>query len=279
MEQGQPSRTALGAAMHRAAHQVLESGSIFADPFAEAIIGAEARQRLAEWASPPQRRGMRLFIAARHRMAADRLAEALASGIEQVVIVGAGLDTTALRLTAGRREVRLYEVDHPATQAWKRERLAAAGLASPPFLSFAPVDFERQTLGEGLAAAGFDGRAAAFFIWLGVVPYLTEAAILATLRCIAAVPGAQLVFDYANPPEQLEDRLRQAQQRRAARVAAIGEPWISYFDSEDRAGRLRQLGAVEIDDLGPTEIQQRIFGNPDPQFRGRGGHIAWVRWP
>jgi len=279
MEQGLPSRTALGAAMHRAAHQMLEGGNIFADPFALPVIGPEAKARLVEWAQPAHRGGMRLFIAARHRVADDRLAAALAANVGQVVIVGAGLDTTALRLAGRVAPVRLFEVDHPATQAWKCERLAAAGLALPGFVTLAPVDFERQTLAEGLLAAGFDAGAPAFFIWLGVVPYLTEAAILSTLRCIAAVPGGQVVFDYANPPEQLDDRLRAAHQRRAEHVAAIGEPWISYFDSGALGARVRDLGAVEIDDLGPGDIRKRVFGVAEPPLRGNGGHIVWARWP
>ena len=278
MKEG-PSRTAMAAAMHRAAHQQQEHGRVFADPLAVKIVGKEGVDDLEAWGTTPHRRPMRLFIAARHRVAEDRLTIAVAAGTRQIVIVGAGLDTTALRQLHGETGVRYFEVDHPATQAWKRERLAETGLDLPAALVFAPVDFERQTLAGGLAEAGFDATKPAFFIWLGVVPYLTEAAIFTTLGMIAGVPGAEVVFDYANPPGQLDPVLRESHARRAANVAAIGEPWLSFFDSDDLAGRLKALGAAEIDDLGPEEIRRRVFGNPEPSPFRRGGHILWARWP
>jgi methyltransferase (TIGR00027 family) len=265
--------------MHRAAHQKLEHGAIFRDSFALKIIGREARERLDGWAAAPQRRGMRLFIAARHRVADEKLVLAATRGTRQVVIVGAGLDTTALRGVENADGMRFFEVDHPATQAWKRQQLANEGLEPPDELVFAPVDFERQSLGEGLAAAGFEATRPAAFLWLGVVPYLTEAAILATLGFIATVPGAEVVFDYANPPDQLDPRHGAAHAKRAARVEAIGEPWLSYFDSADLERRLMQFGAVEVEDLAPLDIQRYIFGIPEPRYSGAGGHIVWARWP
>jgi methyltransferase (TIGR00027 family) len=268
----------MAAAMHRAAHQLMEGGAIYADSLAVPILDAEAQSRLDEWGTAPRRRGMRLFIAARHRFAEERLAAAVATGIRQIVILGAGLDTTALRRLHAGRGVRYFEVDHPATQAWKRRRIVEAGFQPPAELTFAPVDFERETLPDGLAAAGFDHGQPAFFAWLGVVPYLTEAAIFETLKFVSLVPRAEIVFDYANPPEQLDPAVRAAHEARAANVAAIGEPWLSYFDSTDLAARLAALGAAEVDDLGPVEIQIRIFRRPDPIPAGRGGHILWARW-
>ena len=117
MEAGTPSRTAMGAAMHRAAHQVLEDGRIFKDPLALPIIGTEGQERLAEWAAPEHRRGMRLFIAARSRFAEEQLAAAVKAGVRQIVVVGAGLDTMALRGLHAEAGVRYFEVDHPATQS------------------------------------------------------------------------------------------------------------------------------------------------------------------
>jgi methyltransferase (TIGR00027 family) len=199
MKEG-PSRTAMAAAMHRAAHQQQEQGRVFADPLAVAIVGSEGADHLEAWGTTPHRRPMRFFIAARHRVAEDRLAAAVAAGTRQIVIVGAGLDTTALRQLHAETGARYFEVDHPATQAWKRERLAETGLELPKTLVFAPVDFERQTLADGLAEAGFDATRPAFFIWLGVVPYLTEDAIFATLRTIAGVPGAEVVSTMPTRP-------------------------------------------------------------------------------
>jgi methyltransferase (TIGR00027 family) len=279
MDGSGPSRTAMGAAMHRAAHQLREGGSIFKDELALPIIGAEGRAALADWSEPAHRRPMRLFIAARHRFTEDKLADAVMRGVRQVVVVGAGLDTTAARGRHAEQGVRYFEVDHPATQAFKRERLAELGLA-PAALTFAPVDFERQSLGEGLDEAGFDAARPAFFIWLGVVPYLTEAAIMATLGFIAGgVPGAEVTFDYANPIEQLDPEVRAYHERGAERVARIGEPWISFFDTADLAGRLRGLGATEIDDLGSLEMHTRIFRTAPSGRGGGGGHILWAKWP
>lgn len=128
----------------------------------------------------------RLFTAARSRIAEDALSEAVERGVRQIVILGAGLDTYALRNPHSAREIRIHEVDHPATQAWKLERLAEAQIALPPWLLFVPVDFERDDLGEKLAAAGFEQNSPAFFTWLGVVPYLTQDAIGRTLDYISS---------------------------------------------------------------------------------------------
>jgi methyltransferase (TIGR00027 family) len=196
METGQPSRTALGAAAHRAAHQSLDEGRIFADPLALAVLGAAPAEIFGDDLDRPANRAMRAFIAARSRFAEESLAAAAARGVRQYVVLGAGLDTFAHRNPFVDAGLRVFEVDHPATQAWKRRRLAEAGLASPGSLSFAPVDFERQTLAAGLAAAGFDAGRPAFFSWLGVVVYLTRPAVVDTLAFIAALPaGAAVVFD------------------------------------------------------------------------------------
>jgi methyltransferase (TIGR00027 family) len=138
-----PSLTARGAAGHRAAHQQLDSGSVFRDRFAREILGAEgcaeADERARDWGLRP----LRLLIAARSRFAEEALAATVAAGLRQAVALGAGLDTFALRNPHAQRGLRVFEVDHPATQAWKRRRLAEAGLDVPPLLTFVPVDFER----------------------------------------------------------------------------------------------------------------------------------------
>src|SRR5689334_8184254 len=133
METGLPSLTALGAARHRAAHQVLEGGRIFHDPLALRILGSDAETVARE--ADERAGGLRLFIAARARLAEDTLAAAIARGTRQLVVLGAGLDTYAYRapLAGG---LRVFEVDHPATQAWKRSLLEAAGIAIPRALTF-----------------------------------------------------------------------------------------------------------------------------------------------
>src|SRR5580700_286615 len=155
MQPGEPSRTARAAAFHRAAHQVLEYGRIFTDPLAVRILGESAETIAREAEVRPSGRRMRIFIAARTRFAEDALASAVDRGVRQLVVLGAGLDTYAYR-GAMRDRLQIFEVDHPATQVWKRQRLAEADIPIPDKLTFAGVDFERETLREGLAAAGFD---------------------------------------------------------------------------------------------------------------------------
>jgi len=277
MLSGQFSRTALGAAGHRAAHQVLEGGRIFADPLALSILGEDAQAILAEARENPARRGLRLFIAARSRIAEEAVQRAIEEGARQIVVLGAGLDTFAYRLDP-IGDLRVFEVDHPATQAEKRRRLAAADIAPPAHLTFGPCDFERDALAESLRAVGFDSDRRAFFIWLGVVPYLTEPAIFATLGFIAKLPGGEVVFDYANPVETIADPAsRESHERLSQRVAAAGEAFRSYFETPVLHEKLRALGFGEIEDLGPNRIAARYFPERAPPGRTRGGHVVRAR--
>ncbi|MGD0362322.1 MAG: SAM-dependent methyltransferase [Bryobacteraceae bacterium] len=276
-EPGQPSRTARAAAVHRAAHQLLEQGRIFADPLAVPILGEDAGALAREAEQSPQSRKMRMFIAVRTRFAEDALVAAVDRGVAQLVVLGAGLDTYAYR-GAMRERLRIFEVDHPATQAWKRQRLAEAGIPIPAALTFVPVDFERDTLDSGLAAIGFDCLKPAFFTWLGVVPYLTEEAAFGTLRFIGSLPGgAEVVFDYSNPPDSLPPEARARHDARAARVAEIGEAWLGYFESDVLRARLMALGFGEIQDLGPPEIAARYFPQRVGDVPAQGGHVVWTR--
>lgn len=273
MESTQPSRTALAAATHRAVHQELEDGRTFRDPLAVAIVGADPAGLVSDARANPQRRRMRLFIAARSRFAEETVAAAVGRGVRQLVVLGAGLDTFAYRNRHGADGLQVFEVDHPATQEWKRARLAAAGIAVPASLTFVPVDFETQSLPEGLAGTGFDHSRRASFSWLGVVPYLSREAVSATLQFVATVPGAEIVFDYSNPPEELTAEQRAAHDARAALVAQAGEPWITYFDTEDLHAELRDLGLEDITDLGPTQLISRYFGGPADAPNRPGGHL------
>ena len=276
MEPGKPSRTALGAASHRAAHQVLEGGRIFADPLALRILGDGAEAAVQAARDDPSRRALRLFIAVRSRFAEDALAAAAAGGLDQVVVLGAGLDTFACRTNLAG--LRIFEVDHPETQAWKRRMLAEAGIPEPPWLTFAPVDFEHGTLAGGLAAAGFDPCATSFFSWLGVVPYLSGPAVEATLRAIAGLPGgAQVVFDYGNPPGPGPDAYSEAREQLADRVAALGEAIRTHFETAELHAQLAALGFREIEDLGPAQIRDRYFPGRGGGLSDRGGHIVRAR--
>ena len=277
MQPGKPSRTAWGAACHRAAHQVLERGRVFADPLAVRILGEGAAAAIRRAGGGPSGRRLRLFIAVRARFAEDALAAAVARGLRQVVVLGAGLDTYAYRAAPGDG-LRVFEVDHPATQAWKRGLLADAAIEVPGFLCFVPVDFERERLADALAGAGFDRARPAFFTWLGVVPYLTEPAVLSTLGFVAGLPGgAQVVFDYGNPPGP--GARAAARRRLAARVASLGEELRSHFETGALHAALRGLGFREIEDLGPAQILRRYFGVRGGRPGERGGHVVRAATP
>lgn len=273
MQSGAPSRTALSAAAHRAAHQVLEGGRVFSDPLALRILGGDGAEAVRASEAHPARGAMRAFIAARARVAEDALTASLPRGVRQVVILGAGLDTFAYR-TRLAPGLHVFEVDHPATQAWKRERLIAAGIAIPPALTFAPVDFEQETPAEGLRAAGFDPGLRSFFIWLGVVIYLSEETVFAVLRDIAANRGgAHVVFDYAEPLESLTAEMQVASARRAEQVAALGEPWRTRFDPPRLHARLSALGFTAIEDFGPADLAARYWLQRAADKSRRGGHV------
>jgi methyltransferase (TIGR00027 family) len=268
MEAGRPSSTAFSAARYRAAHQLLDGGRVFTDPYAVAILGRPESEVRAD-AEQPGRRLMRLFIAARTRFAEDTLARAYGRGIRQLVVLGAGLDTFAYRNPYP--DLRVFEVDHPDTQAWKKLRLAAAGVPVPPTVTYLPIDFERQTLADRLDLA----PAPTFFSWLGVVPYLTRDAFDATIGHLAGVGGAEVVFDYAEPPASLPPERRASHAERAARVARLGEPWRTYFRPAELREILRDFADVE--DLGPAQLAGRYFGRPDLPPDTPGGHVLHAR--
>ena len=273
MQVGRPSRTALGAAMHRAVHQTLEGGVIFADSYAMQVLDDEARAGLPEFASDTSQRSMRLFIAARSRFSEDTMAVCIARGVRQVVILGAGLDTFSLRNShAG---VTVYEVDYPATQAWKRERLVQAGVALPPSLTFAPVDFERGSLADGLAAAGFRRDQPAYFQWLGVTPYLTREAIISTLDFVASIKGAEVVFEYAEPFENYPPDMQANLRAVAERAASIGEPWLSLFDPPDMTALMQARSFASFEDVTRAELAARYYGDLGSGLRsGPGPHMV-----
>jgi methyltransferase (TIGR00027 family) len=194
----------------------------------------------------------------RQRFAEDALAGAIERGVRQLVVLGAGLDTFAYRNP--HAELKVLEVDHPATQARKREGLAQGNIALPTSLHFAPVDFERQTLAQGLSAAGFDASVPSFFTWLGVVVCLSDEATWATLRFIASVPACpRVVFDYSNPPAALQAADAASLAEAAVRMAASGEPcggvhrpdrqWAALSVAITGVGGWRRRAVVAVEQL------------------------------
>src|SRR5215469_4395675 len=216
METGRASRTALRVAIRRAAHQLADPPPVLDDPIALRLIGPGYARDL-DRAMEKVARDFRAYMAARSRFAEDKLAEAVARGVTQYVVLGAGLDTFAYRNPFP--SLRVFEVDFPATQEWKRDLLHHAGIVAPALLTFVPLDFEHKALATGLAEAGFDATRPAYFGWLGVVPYLTIEAFIATLGDIVRLPqGTAITFDYAFPSETLSAQRRVIFDRLALRV-------------------------------------------------------------
>jgi methyltransferase (TIGR00027 family) len=260
MKPNESSRTALMIARQRAAHQVLDHGSILDDPFAMKILSEDEKEVLQFANKHPLASIGRLITAARSRIAEDASSRAVESGVRQIVILGAGLDTFALRNPHGGRKVLIYEVDYPATQEWKRQRLTEAQIALPLWLTLVPVDFEQDDMGEKLVAAGFQRNSPAFFTWLGVVPYLTQEAIGRTLDYMSTIPNSEVVFDYMEPPEAFSEELRELEKQRAEQLERIGERSGSRFEPVAIAAILSSRGFCVIEDIDFQEISDR-FGH------------------
>lgn len=258
MKTNEPSRTALMIARQRAAHQLLDHGAILHDPFALRILCENENDVLQFATQHPAASIGRLFTAARSRIAEDALSKAVERGTRQIVILGAGLDTFGLRHPHAEKQIRIYEVDHPATQAWKRQRLAKAQIALPPSLIFVPVDFERDDLATQLASAGFHQDSPAFFTWLGVVPYLTHDAIVRTLDFISSIPSSGLVFDYMEPPEASSKELKQAEIERAEQLEKMGERSLCRFEPAAVSAILQSLGFHTVEDLPFQQIASKF---------------------
>lgn len=265
MRADRPSLTAQRVAMSRAAHQIFDHPRVLEDPLALRIIGPQSAQAVrsgAQQYSARRARYLRAFLVARSRLAEDALADALGRGVRQYVVLGAGLDTFAYRSPHAASILRVFEVDHPQTQSWKRRQLAAAEIDIPPSLTFVPVDFETQTLADELRRAGLRAEEPSFCSWLGVSMYLTREAVLNTLRTIASLPaGSGIVFDYAVSPGTLTFVRRLAARALMSRVAAAGEPWKSFFEPGELAGALRTLGFRHTQDFGPGELNVRFFND------------------
>lgn len=257
METGKPSKTALRVAIRRAAHQIADPPPVLNDPVAVRLIGSDYARDL-ERAMHPVGRDFRSFMAARSRYAEDYLARAVATGVKQYVILGAGLDTFAYR--SNLPDLRVFEVDFPATQRWKRSLLVHAAIQIPENLTFIPLDFEHKTLRDGLGDGGFDFSLAAYFSWLGVVPYLTQDAFRATLTAIATLAGGTAIsFDYCFPPESLSPARRQIFNRLSERVSAAGEPFRLFFTPEQMGVELQNLGFKGVEQMDHDGLNDLYF--------------------
>jgi methyltransferase (TIGR00027 family) len=260
VETRRASSTARAVAVLRAAHRIIDGEpALLDDTIIARLIGggleAQIRSRVDELQTPLAR-GLRSHVLLRSRFAEDSLADAIAHGVAQYVLLGAGLDTFAYRQPAWAGGLTIVEVDHPASQDAKRAALDRAAIEIPPNVRFAPVDFELETLTDALVRGGVDLLKATFFSWLGVTMYLTQEAIEQTLRTVLAFPsGSEIVFTFAQPRSDPASPSHQL----AAGAASVGEPWISYFEPEELETMLRSLGFPRVRFLTRDEAVRRYY--------------------
>jgi methyltransferase (TIGR00027 family) len=264
MNNGLPSQTALTAAAARAAHLIVDGDPpIFVDGLASALLGDRADELLAYHRAHGTHlvlSGARAQVVCRSRYTEDRLADRVRAGFTQYVILGAGLDSFAYR---SELAVRVFEVDHPATQQWKRGLLSAAGITIPEQVTFVPVDFEADSLSDRLVQSGFDPARPALVAWLGVTMYLTAEAIGRTLSVIGGLaPGTELVADYMLP-EAMRDEAGDTYAALVMPVAAQhGEPWLTFLTPADMSAllidnRLKPVEHVRQRETVPAELWDR----------------------
>jgi len=251
------SRTALGTAFMRAAHQLLDAPPrILEDPLVVKLLGQAAVQRINDTTNSyqtPERRALRAHVVLRSRFAEDQLAIAVNRGVTQYIILGAGFDTFALRQPVWAKPLRIIEVDHAGTQAMKRAQLIAGGFTLPENTDFATINLEHESLCGSLTLHQISLDKLTFFSWLGVTMYLKENTIDAVLRSIAAFPaGSEIVLTFAPPPGDSPSPFDQ-------RAANLGEPWVSYFTPDAIEMKLRGSGFSKVEFLSPEEAEARYF--------------------
>ena len=234
-------------------------------------IGPERADRLF--------RNIRATMVMRSRYTEDALETAVRGGTRQYVILGAGLDSFAYRRPDLEGAVRVFEVDLPASQAWKRQRLAALNIAEPSNVVYVPLDLEHKTLRESLRAAGLGTDEPCFISWLGTTQYLTRDANFATLREVVALPsGSEIVFQYQVPARLLDDENLMVFEALTAAASRGGEPWLTVFDPDELAQQVRAIGFSEISDFGPHDAHERYFaGRADGLSASYLSHLMHAR--
>jgi methyltransferase (TIGR00027 family) len=269
MVPGQPSRTLLGPAVRRAAHQILDNPRIFDDPIAVGLVPeASASEILATQDHHHSRDAtlLRSLFVLRSRFAEDRLAEAAARGVRQYVIIGAGLDTFPWRQPDYARAMRIFAADHVTTLAWTQVRFWERGLPKPENLTFVPIDLEADRLGESLPQFGFDPKVPSFCSVLGVMQYLDSGAAEALLRFASSlVAASEIVFSFVLPDDgQNRDGFAH---RFGSNAEAMGEPWKTFHQPSELDQRLTRMGFRDVFHLSPECAQQRYFAGRQDGLR------------
>jgi methyltransferase (TIGR00027 family) len=263
------SRTAESSAAQRALHTLhAHEPKIFTDPFALGlagptwrwIVGPRPMARLFEktygWLMP-----MVGHHLARARYVEERLDVLRQDGLRQYVLLGAGMDSFALRRPELSSELAVFEVDHPGTQSWKRARLEKLGHGEPSHVEYVGVDFETESLAEGLQRSDFNREALTLFAWMGVIPYLTEESIIATLRDVAmnAPSGSELVFDTLDRAAFVEGKKKPVGRKMFAATEKWGEPMLTGYDPPELEGLLAEAGLTLVEVMSPAEFTDRWF--------------------
>jgi methyltransferase (TIGR00027 family) len=257
-----PSNTAIGAATLRAVHQLIdEEPKILNDPIVLRLLDASTLDQIhlnSNKFRTPRMKALRSHIVLRSRYTEDRLAEAVDNGVQQYLMLGAGLDTFPYRQPHWARVLRIFEVDHSASQRSKRERLALAGIEVPSNVELIACDFETTSLSDCLRKSSFDFGKPAFLSWLGVTMYLSTDAIDAVFRFANSLPrSSEIVFTFASPASTVKENYRE--RLIAAFAAGHGEPWLTRFEPNGLAHKLHGLGFSTVSFLSASEADTQYF--------------------
>lgn len=284
MNERTASITAMGAAYMRAAHQLLDAPPlVLDDPLSLRLLGEDATASVraaAEQHRRPEMRNQRARVALRSRFAEDCLAAAVARGVVQYLILGAGYDTFAYRTPAWATGLRVIEVDHPASQHEKRVRLAAAGIHVPATVTYVGAELERQSLADALGQGSVRLDLPTCCAWLGVTMYLPEAAVDDTFRAFAACPPeSEIVYTFEQPPGAVTPAPGElATEAAAAAAARFGEPWQTFLTPADLTAKLRVVGYGAVGFLSAAEADARYFhGRTDGLRAPAAAYIGWAR--
>ena len=264
------SATAVLSATIRAAHLRFHDSPVFEDSYALQMLPpfwrAVGSYRPLKWLVGDVVLGVYRpvypSVVLRARYSEDQLLEAIGEGAGQYVILGAGFDTFSLRHRELADRVRIFEVDHPATQAVKRQRILKANGRMPSNLTLVAVDFEKDRLDGALVKAGFSSRTPAFFSWLGVTYYLTQEAIRDTLDRISAIsaPGSRIVFDWKIAKRMMSAEWKRLAERMERFAARLGEPMLTYFTPHALREMMAGHGYTEVEMIAPEEQRRRYLG-------------------
>lgn len=257
-----PDNTAVRTALWRALHVELDDPP----PVLSDVVGLELAAPEDGWRDRPDMhpfgtRGFRASIVARARCIEDLVTEQLDAGTTQYVILGAGLDTLAQRRPELLERLRIFEVDQPGTQAWKRRRLTELGYGVPDGLELVPHDFEAGTSWwDDLVAAGFDPERPAVVASTGVSMYLTKDATAATLRQLAVlVPGSTVAMTFLLPIDLVDEPDRPGLEVSARGAAAAGTPFISFYSPDEMVAVARDAGFRDAQHVSSQALADRYF--------------------